>query len=361
MSDAGRLIQVVPRLGPYDGVGDYALGLAGELRARHGVVSVFLEAGARPSSGALGDYEVHRCEAGSSAALLAALRHAGAGAPAARVLLHYVGYGYARRGAPLWLARCVERSRRDLRHRLGVVFHELFASGRPWQSSFWLGGLQQQVTRRLARQCDGALLTREGSRRWLEDTGTLSGKPVEVLPVPSAVGEPASVARLETRGASLVVWGGAAAKQAAYGECWPLMQGACAALGVARIEDVGAPLSRYPRSNVPIQVHGLLPAAEVGAILGRSRFGLVVYPQAFLAKSTLFAAYAAHGMAPIVLGEPCAEVMDGLVPGRHFLWLRQAGTREAPGAVADAAREWYGGHTRARHAAAVLTLFGAAR
>jgi hypothetical protein len=351
-----KVIQIVPRLGPYDGVGDYALGLARGLRDDHGTLSVFVEAGERPSQGPVTDFEVRRCEPGSRATLIAMLGQTAGREAGVCVLLHYVGYGYAARGAPLWLARSLRQARRDMRFRFVVIFHELYANGLPWQSSFWLRGLQQHVARGLARECDGALLTREGSRRWLERTGALAGKPVEVLPVPSTVGEPMAVKPAVARRATLVVWGGAAAKRVVYGRHWPLVQAACAALGVTAIDDIGASLARYPRSAIDIQPHGLLPPSEVSSILGRSRFGVVAYPQAFLAKSSLFAALAAHGTVPVVVGEPCREPADGLVPGRHFMWLQAAGAMEGLDAVAGAARDWYRGHAMARHAAAVRVL-----
>lgn len=356
MSVGDRLIQIVPRLRRYDGVSDYALGLADALSAHHGTTSIFIEAGTQPGGAVPMSGELHRCPAGSVAGLAMALGRAGAAKPDARVLLHYVGYGYAKRGAPLWLVRSIRESRRVLRYRLGVVFHELYAGGRPWQSSFWLSGLQQILSRRLALECDGILLTREGNRNWLRLAGVLAGKRVEVLPAPSAVGEPASVERPGARDAALVVWGGGGVKRTVYGERWGDVQRFCAARGVVRIEDIGVPAQAYPRSPIELRVHGLLPTADVAAVLGRSRFGLAVYPQAFLAKSSVLAAYAVHGTVPVVLGEPCAEVMDGLVPDRHFLWLRASGTRDLD-EVAGAMRDWYRGHTWAQHAGAVRALF----
>jgi hypothetical protein len=350
-----HLVQIVPRLAPFDGVGDYALRLAEGLRARHGVTSSFIEAGARPSGGASqAEFEVRQCEPGSAAALAHAL-----GKPS-YVLLHYVGYGYAQRGAPLWLARAIEGTRSALGFRLSVVFHELFATGRPWQSSFWLGPLQKHVVRRVAGACDGALLTREASGRWLEATGELAGKPMTVLPISSSVGEPEAVAAIGARRNALVVWGGSGMKRVVYGERWPLVLEACTALGITHIDDVGAPAESYPRASaVRVEPHGFLPDAEVGRMLGGAQFGLVVYPRAFLAKSTLFAAYAAHGVVPLVLDDSQSVAMDGLEAGRHFLALAPsalAAARPKFDDVARAARAWYGSHSTTQHADGVWRM-----
>lgn len=346
-----NLVQIVPRLGPFDGIGDYAMNLARGLRDRHGVATTFIEAGTRAGSGAAGEFGSRRSAPGSGAELAAEL--AAAGASNGRVLLHYVGYGYADRGAPSWLARAIESTRADQRYRLGVVFHELYATGRPWQSAFWFSGLQKRVVRRIARACDGALLTREGNRRWLEGAGALVGRPVEVLPVPSAVGEPQSPPAFESRAQTLVVWGSAASKRELYVTHWPLVQECWSVLGVTRVEDIGEPAAAYPVSaSIEIKPHGRLHAREVSKVLGAARFGLVLYPPAFLAKSTLFAAYAAHGMVPLVLDQTGSVAMDGLAPGREFVpltrpALEQAGSRGAE--IAAAARRWYAGHRLERH------------
>lgn len=344
MDAPSRIIQVVPRLGPYDGIGDYALNLARGLRERHGATTAFIEAGARPRGDVGGEFEVWRSESSADALAAALAKAGGATTP---VLLHYVGYGYASRGAPLWLTHAVARSRQALRYRLGIVFHELYATGRPWQSAFWLGGMQKVVTRRLARACDGALLTREANRAWLGAAGALAGRAVAVLPVPSGVGEPASIAAFAARPATLVVWGSAAMKREVYETRWARVREACASLGVTGIVDVGAAAASYPQGTIPIERHGPLPAADVSRILGAARFGLVVYPPAFLAKSTLFAAYAAHGMVPLVLDDSGSVAMDGLLRGTQFLAVGQAPSRLDH--VAAAARTWYAEHDLSRH------------
>ncbi|MFZ4728709.1 MAG: glycosyltransferase family 1 protein, partial [Pseudanabaena sp.] len=68
------------------------------------------------------------------------------------VLLHYVGYGYAKRGCPVWLVDGIQRWKNLYPDRLLVtMFHELHASGTPpWTSSFWLSPLQKNLVTRLA-------------------------------------------------------------------------------------------------------------------------------------------------------------------------------------------------------------------
>jgi hypothetical protein len=336
-----KLTQIVPRLGPMDGVGDYATVLAEALRRRHGVASRFVEAGGANGRGAF----------------LGRLREAESGSA---LLLHYVGYGYAPRGAPVWLARAIARARRERPMRLGVVFHELYATGKPWQSSFWLGWAQKRVASGIARHCDGALLTRQASREWLERTGALAGKPVSVLPICSNVGEPASVPPFHDRAPSLVVWGSAAVREKIYGPWWPRVLDGCNSLGVSKVVDVGPPVKLPDNGKLAVDARGQLPAAALGLVLLEARFGLLAYPASFLAKSSIFAAHAAHGVVPLLIDDTVAPDMDDLIAGRSFLRLGRDGVAGSDKAaeVAQHARDWYSSHTAADHANAVVHMLG---
>jgi len=49
--------------------------------------------------------------------------------------LQMSGYVFAKRGASLWLLRELEMRRKNIK-TLGVFFHEIYAFGLPWISSF---------------------------------------------------------------------------------------------------------------------------------------------------------------------------------------------------------------------------------
>jgi hypothetical protein len=99
--------------------------------------------------------------------------------------------------------------------------------------------------------------------------------------------------------------------------------------------------------------HGALPPAQVSAILRSVRYGLIEYPGAYLSKSGVFAAYAAHGLA-VVNGNPTPAGVDGLCADVQYL----SGGRELALDIDDARRvagqlhAWYQGHTLARQARA---------
>jgi hypothetical protein len=169
--------QIVPRVSDNpDGVSDYAFNLANALWANHGLRTVF--ASGEPSQASRkGEFEIASI--------------ADAGKPPAKrahVILHYVNYGYQKRGLPFWLIPILCRVRKAFGGRLVVIFHELFATGPPWKSEFWLQPWQKKIARDVARLTDARLVSSESMRQNLEKLAP--GLNAVVHPVPSAFGEP---------------------------------------------------------------------------------------------------------------------------------------------------------------------------
>ncbi|HYL06408.1 MAG TPA: hypothetical protein VE075_10230, partial [Thermoanaerobaculia bacterium] len=155
---------------------------------------------------------------------------------------------------------------------------------------------------------------------------------------------------------AMLVFGAAGNRRRAYGELRPALAAACRALAVAEIVDLGPPLAEAPAhvDHVPVRSLGIRPEAEVTAVLLRAYAGFLGYPPPLLAKSTVFAAYCAHGLVPV-----CAW------PGRLRLpvverppcWEpRREPAPADPGALAVRARAWYAGHDLTRQAARFAAL-----
>src|SRR5467141_2905569 len=97
------VIQIVPRLPPAtDGVGDYAIRVARQLRAAHQIESHFIVGDPEWQPPMNLEFEAASIRVRSSAKLIEALQRNGSIATA---LLNYVGYGYAKRGCPVWLVK----------------------------------------------------------------------------------------------------------------------------------------------------------------------------------------------------------------------------------------------------------------
>jgi hypothetical protein len=323
------VLHIVPHFPPpYEGVGTYAVALAKAL----GGEARFL-VGDPGWSGADG----RAIPARTAADLLQGIGEAGT------VLLHYANYGYQRRGCPAWLVEGLAQ----WQGRLVTIFHEVWATGPPWRSSFWLFPAQRRLAARLARRSEGLATTLEiyagRLRPWTD------GKAVAVLPVFSTVGEPAEVPGFGERARRIVIFGGAGVRSRTWRRFLPELAKVVRTLGAVEILDVGPPLPVPAEvAGIPVHTLGVLPGGEVSALLLGSAAGFLAYPPDFLPKSTIFAAYCSHGVLPV-----CA--WDRHPVDRPPYWTG-AGD---PVTTAAAARAWYAGHSLACQAARFRELLAA--
>ena len=156
MSNLATVISIVPRLPPaIDGVGDYALNLARQLRKDFNIQTHFIVGNSTWQGAAeIEGFTVSQITDSSANTLLTQLSSNNCPSP---ILLHYVGYGYAQRGCPIWLVDGLQRWKGLYPQRnLITMFHELYASGQPWTSSFWLSPLQKSLAARLTQLSDHA-------------------------------------------------------------------------------------------------------------------------------------------------------------------------------------------------------------
>jgi len=231
-------------------------------------------------------------------------------------LLHYSGYGYAKRGAPLWLLNKLQTDRPHIKN-LGIFFHELYAYGPPWRSSFWLSPAQRHISRRLAEMSDFWITNREASALWLRRFA--GDKPQAVLPVFSNVGEMPFYS--PGRSPNIIVFGGAVLRQATYRATGESLFSWAHAQGIT-IHDIGPPIDDPATSaslrRTGVVLHGRLEPAEVSKQLSDALFGILAYPADSVAKSGVFAAYCAHGVCPILLSKRY-EPGDGIIAGNHYV------------------------------------------
>jgi hypothetical protein len=107
-------------------------------------------------------------------------------------------------------------------------------------------------------------------------------------------------------------------------------------------------------------LHGRLDGDQVSNLLAEAQYGVLAYRGDALAKSSVFAAYCAHGVCPIVLANQ-AVTFDGLKCSLNFLEGLPQGRRStsAATAVGHSAWKWYQSHRVECHSAAVLSLLAA--
>ena len=350
-----ELLQIVPVLPPVlSGVGDYALLLARELQARHGVRTHFLNADTKGGGAEehVAPFVADVVKEHSVAAMRRALERARS---SSTVLLHYVGHGYAKRGCPFWLVRALEQWKPHSRARLIVLFHEVSGTGPIWTSGFWTSGMQTALARRLAHLGDTLRITTEVAaervRAMLPDG---SQTPVRVLPVFSTLGEPTTLLSYQERSRHLIIFGSAGWRRDAYTRHLPTLRNACWELRMEKVIDIGSPTGARPALGVPFVEAGALPASEASELMQASTVGFFTYPVPHIGKSTIFAAYCAHGLIPVTFAANTANGDENLRPNVHFLALPDDAAGACDNifskAIATAANTWYQQHRLEVHA-----------
>lgn len=276
----------------------------------------------------------------------------------ASVLLHYSGYGYAKRGAPVHLLRWLRRHRPRMR-RFGVFFHELYASGPPNSSAFWLSPLQRLVASQLARASDFWLTNIEESESWLRRHA--GGRPQQRLAICSTVGEATSLQGLHA--ATALVFGSAPLRMLTWRAAGDGVFAWSRAQGIA-LHDIGSPLPDAALNDAlarhGVTRHGRLPTQQLQTLLANARFGLTRYPPRFVAKSSVFNAYCAHGMVPVLFADTHGD-FDGLRAGAHYLHglpAQPLGSDDCQ-RIGRSAFDWYQEHCVRAHAQAIGRLMAA--
>ena len=351
-----KLTAIIPRLPPVvEGVGDYALCLARLLRNNVGITTRFIVTDpAWTGAGEVEGFEVSRMTSHSVDELLNLL--AEDSSTGEQVLLHYEGYGYAQRGCPVWLVTALERWRKESsERRLVTLFHELYATGPPWSSSFWLSPLQKSLATRLARLSDQSMTSLESYSRVVQEMSGKSPNTETSLPVFSSIGEPQSPLPLNERRRRLVVFGTRGRRIEVYKRSAADLNRICGALDIEEVLDIGQPIENDFSKGLVVRssVLGLLSGKRVSELLLDSIAGIIDYPVAMLGKSTIFAAYCSHRMISIVANNGDARPADGLEADSHY-WLSTTASEHMSLAsgqlIAERAFEWYQGHNLSTHA-----------
>jgi len=356
------MIQIVPALPPStNGLGDYALEVAGAMRSEFGLDTGFVVGNPEwQGPEEVAGFKVRKVAARSARDLEETLLEAAQGGEP-RVLLQLSGYGYSGRGCPWWLMQGLRRWRaRQSDARLVTMFHELYVEAPPWTTSFWVSPAQRMVVKGIARRSDVAVTNIQRYRDRLERFDPSKRGGVGTLAVPSNVGEPLEPGELGRRARSMVVFGQPGSRMRCYATQKAAMQRACELLGISEVHDVGESMDGIPErvGDLRVRRHGVLSGAELSLLLAECVAGFVTYPRAFLAKSGVFAAYCSHRMIPVlpVMPGDTRPDADGIAGGVHYLSVagKQAGevAAEHAQAIADAAWNWYQGHGVKSHARA---------
>ncbi|MBD2437146.1 glycosyltransferase [Nostoc sp. FACHB-110] len=345
------MIQIVPQMPPFpNGVGDYSLALARRLRQDFGITTCFF-VGDPNWNGAteIENFPIHKVDERSAKALVSVLEKVNV----TNILLHYVGYGYALRGCPFWLIDGLHQwQSRKHKGILVTMFHELYAVGYPiWSSAFWTEPVQKYLVARLVNMSDHAVTNKREYAKILQKLGSNRKQQIPILPVFSNVGEPETIEPLNKRKPQVVVFGGAGNRSNVYEKSLSALKRVCLELNIQEIIDIGPPITLpiAEINNIPIVSLGQQSMEKVSSILQESWVGFFHYPLDFLTRSTIYAAYCAHGVIPVGTSYYAwGKEQDGLEENQHY-WLvdnhnHKQLTLSLGEAIAHNAHLWYHTH-----------------
>jgi hypothetical protein len=348
------ILQIVPRSpGSPDGVGDYALSVARRLLADYGHKTIFA-AHESAFTTAVGDFEIVPLASLATNGLLRREHD--------HVILHFVNYGYQNRGVPFRLLPIL-RTVRARHHGVWLtIFHELYASGPPWKSAFWLRPLQIQIAKSISRMSDACVVSSDASRAQLKQM-TPNAK-VSVHPVISNFGEPAlSAAQIIHRDLHRwVICGGTALVERSLRSFRGIRSQIPDFFSPHELFVLGGKDNPATRSllvdfaDIQSDYRPQISAAQASQILSTASFAWIDYfhrpdvPTAVALKSTAFAAACAHAVIPVFPHRGSTISLNGdRLPGPYFIDGRQTELPQDRAATASEIYAWYQRRASSEH------------
>ncbi len=321
------ICHIVPSIPPeFNGLGDYCYQLWKhwpEPKPEWEILATRRPAGAREF---WPEAKIHEFRL-SRVGLEAALWHSRADT----VVLHYVGYAYARRGVPSWLPKALADWKAAAGGRLVVMFHELYAVGPPWSSVFWLCLAQMGVARKLALIADSWVTScpsyMAAFRKYLRvdiSKGIMIpiGTTIEPIRAPSwdRPWPPANGGKLR-----IVIFGMPLTRLRTLRIHQHLLKllyerGLIESLTLAGksdqpgfiLDETNSLLAKIECTDL-VQRSYDLASPDVSAVLLDQDVGLIHNPYGTLTKSTVYGAYRTHGLLTVIPPEP------GTAPGPYVV------------------------------------------
>jgi len=222
------------------------------------------------------------------------------------IVLEYVGYGYQKRGCPLWLIRELKKLKKTFTQlQLITMFHELYAiSNNIKTSTFWLSWLQKYITKEIFYLSD---VVKTNTIKYCKELQQWdSKKEIEVLPVFSNVGEKNNFLKFSKREEAAVIFGSSSSRARVYADKERL-ENVLYELGIKKIYDIGSGDVLTSLQGYLIKKMGKLGKQEIEQLMSTVKFGFLDYKNMPLEKSGIFAAYAAYAMCPIVFNAYAGE------------------------------------------------------
>jgi len=307
------IIQISPEYPPNSGgVGHYACRLANFLRKKS-ILSKFLISD-------LSKIKLSKQEyfGSKSSDLLALLEKYNS----KEIILHYSGYGYSSKGLCFDLISSLEKWKMKNKNNILItIFHEIYATGPIYKTSFWTSIPQKYLAKNLLELTDFAITTTKKNQMLLSSFN--KKKLIKCLHVFSTIGEKTVQKKINKRKKMAVIFGGNYQKKVLYKNIYinsHQYADQLKKLGITKIVDVGPKLKNLKKIvNIPIKQLGIKSNNFISNLLCNSRAGLVYYPACDMGKSSIVAAYTSHGVLIINFCKDGILKSNEFISGRHFV------------------------------------------
>ena len=337
-----EIFVIVPALPPQiNGLGDYAAVQARALYKDYGVQTKFIVAGRKKyPSDKFENFEVISIDQDAGEDSYEKIGSFLNESPDV-FHLHYVGYGYEKRGAPLSLLNFLKRIKRtEPAAKIITTFHELYAgSNKPWTSAFWLRQMQKKVCRGIYLLSDEVITVRNGYAKLLKK---FKNKNVHVMPVFSNTGEEEFPLQLEKRDRTMIIFSSANIDYS-FSNFTNEIIAFCRENKVTKITTIGNAEITLTDHSFYIEKNPFLPADEISRLMKKAYCCFIGFPfPEWFAKSGVFATACAHGTLPIAIGSSGNE--DGVIGGKNYFDCLQPSDQNSFQQIADEAYRWYMQH-----------------
>jgi len=265
------------------------------------------------------------------------------------------------------LRTLAEGLRENLRGRSATTFHELYASGPPWKSAFWLRPFQVGIARDLIDASDSCIVSNAPIEHAIHAYD--SRKKVLTAPGMSNFGEPDPANLTPASPRRWAICGGTALIARSlhrFEELRPLIPAAFAPehldiVGGRENISITGSVNRL-KSELAVHHNPEVSVDLASELLRKSAFGWLdyfgagkVWPNMVL-KSTAFAAFCAHGVVPILSHQEGQIAIYGdALPGPFFMTKERALFPQAEDLPPLRRRlaDWYRAHASAEQLARI--------
>jgi hypothetical protein len=349
-----KILQIIPTPpNCTDGIGDFSLLLAEQMYKDYQITTHFLvfQTNLEVEENING-FPITCLESHNTEAFLSAIPK-----DISTVILQFSGFPYFQTnlrgmfgiGTPFWLVKALEKTINFRQIKLIVIFHEL--PKLYWRQIYFfnfLNPIHSQVSRQIAKLADVVSTTSHKYQKILE---SWLKQPVQRLFIPSTIGEPNLVPPLIKRKRCLIIFGGSARSRVYENALSELIE-CCQSLKIEEVYDIGASLDlqqSYDFQGVNFHELGFKNKEEIEQLMLNSIAGVLDYTPfpGDLSKSSVLAAYCAHGLVPILTQYNPSE-KDGLYVDKHYLTLNNCTNKidlSQLQKLADNAYQWYSEHS----------------